>query len=674
VTTAIPDPRPAQVAIDIGGTFTDILVSDGATIVAKKVPSTPDSPATAVMAALLTAEAGLEMVNFFVHGQTVGLNAFLERKGVRVLLLMTEGASDSYTIARHDRKELWALRYRKPARLVPRRDVHEVHERLHADGTIEIQLDRRSLDPVIDKIAADQISSVAVCLLHSYLNPVHEIAVGHALQERFPNLAVTLSHEVAREWREYERASTAVLNAYIAPSVQTYLSTLVEQLERVDIKTPPMIMQSSGGVTTVSAVRERPVKTLMSGPVGGTVGGEVLARIIGRPNLLCVDMGGTSFDLSLIVQGRPRVTTEVELQGLPALVPMIDIRTIGAGGGSIAWIEAGGLRVGPASAGANPGPACYGRGGTEPTVTDANLLLGRISADRFADATLQLDVDASARAIAPLARCLDLDETRLAAGIISIINARMADAMRAITVGQGIDPREFSLVVYGGGGPAHAASLMAELDMPEAIIPANPGTFSAWGMLQSHRRYDLSAPFYANVETVDRDSLESIFTELQHEGETFFAANSLGIPTVDRAADVRYVGQEYTLQVDAKGGPGELVAQFHRAHQARFGHSRPAAPVEIVNLRVALSSKGISTLSEQADDLTAEPVNTRLRMVFFVEDWVSTQIIARATLPVGHEVSGPAVIEEQTSTTIVPPGFRAVVDQTRNLILTRSDV
>ena len=386
-----------RVAMDIGGTFTDFVSLDGGegAVSSGKVLTTPANPADGVLDGLRQFVPELTGIEFLVHGTTVGLNAFLERKGTRLLLVMTEGLRDAYSIARHDRKELYTLRYHKPERLVPRRDVIEVGERLRWDGSVEKPLDPASLDVLVARIRDERVEAVAICLIHAYVNPVHELELRDRLRAEFPDLSITLSHEIAREWREYERASSATLNAYIAPRVERYIGTLERELQALAVASPLYVMQSNGGITTARRARAEPIQTLLSGPVGGTIGGAALARATGRRNLLCVDMGGTSFDLSLVVDGQPTVSTETELEGLPVLMPLVDIHTIGAGGGSLAWLEAGGLRVGPQSAGSDPGPACYGRGGTQPTVTDANLFLGRLDSGYFLGGRMGLDEDAA---------------------------------------------------------------------------------------------------------------------------------------------------------------------------------------------------------------------------------------------------------------------------------------
>ncbi|HVV57338.1 MAG TPA: hydantoinase/oxoprolinase family protein [Gaiellaceae bacterium] len=665
-----------RVAMDIGGTFTDlVVVEDEQRTYPGKVLSTPGNPADGVIHGLESFVPDLTAIDFIVHGTTVGLNAFLERKGTRVLLLMTEGLRDAYSIARHDRKELYTLRYRKPQRLVPRRDVLEVRERLRWDGSVEIPLDESSLDPVIQRIQAEGIAAVAVCLVHSYVNPEHELRVRDALVRACPDLSVTLSHEIAREWREYERSSSAVLNAYIAPPVERYLDALQKELDERDVSPTLYVMQSNGGVTTARTARDQPIQTLLSGPVGGTIGGAALARATGRPNLLCVDMGGTSFDLSLIVGGSPSVSTEAELEGLPVLLSLVDIHTIGAGGGSLAWLEAGGLRVGPQSAGADPGPACYGRGGTEPTVTDANLFLGRLDPHHFLGGRMSLDTDASARALRSVGAQLGLDDTSFAEGILQIVNAKMADAMRTITVRQGIDPREYSLVAFGGAGPMHAVWLAEELDIAEVVVPWSPGTFSAWGMLQTDMRHDVVRSFFSPLAATTADAVASVYGELEEEAARLLAAEGVeeAARYAVRSADMRYVGQEYTVAVTVGGRVdlAEIEASFHEAHAVRYGHAAPGEQVELVNLRLAAMGRlGGRPAPFRSPDGSADLVLGRRPVVFGGEQH-DTAVLARELLPAGWSHRGPIIVEELSATTVVPPGYAAKVDDHGNLLIGR---
>lgn len=664
-----------RVAMDIGGTFTDFVVvdDDRQQTSAGKTSTTPAGPEQGVLEGLSQQVEKPERISFIVHGTTVGLNAFLERRGTRVLLLMTEGLRDAYSIARHDRKELYTLRYRKPKRLVPRHDVYEVDERLRWDGSVEKELDASSLQPLISSVRREGIEAVAVCLVHAYRNPDHELRVREMLERECPGLSVSLSHEIAREWREYERASTAVLNAYVAPRVEGYLRNLEDELSNLGVQAQLHVMQSNGGITTALKARRQPVQTLLSGPVGGTIGGAALSRLTGRPNLLCVDMGGTSFDLSLIVDGRPTVSSETELQGLPVLMPLVDIHTIGAGGGSIAWLEAGGLRVGPQSAGAVPGPACYGRGGTEPTVTDANLFLGRLDPDYFLGGRMKLDEAAAAAALQPIAGELSLDETALAEGILAIVNANMADAMRTITVKQGIDPRDYSLVAFGGAGPMHAVWLAEELEIGEVIVPWSPGTFSAWGMLQTDMRHDVVRSFYRPLAELQAQEVTDVFVELEVEGAELLAEEEVGGEEqyFARSADMRYVGQEYSVNVAVGAGIdlGEIDAAFHDAHRIRYGHATPGAPVEFVNLRVAAFGRIAGRAApfqppeRGADSLLAT------RSAVFDGAAHETAVLLRDRLSPGDRHQGPVVVEEAGSTIVVPPGYRVEVDQHGNLLI-----
>lgn len=666
-----------RVAMDIGGTFTDFVVVDEAagSTYSGKVLTTPANPAEGVLTGLEQFVPELRGIEFLVHGTTVGLNSFLERKGTRVLLLMTAGLRDSYSIARHDRKELYALQYRKPKRLVPRRDVLEVTERLRFDGSVETPLDEESLQPIVERIRSEGVEAVAVCLVHAFTNPEHELRVREVLERECPGLSVTLSHEIAREWREYERASSAVLNAYIAPRVEGYLETLEEELGAREVGATLYVMQSNGGITTARKAREQPIQTLLSGPVGGTIGGAALSRSTDRPNLLCIDMGGTSFDLSLIVDGRPSVSMETELEGLPVLMSLVDIHTIGAGGGSLAWLEAGGLRVGPQSAGADPGPACYGRGGTQPTVTDANLFLGRLDPGYFLGGRMSLDEEAAQSALHSIGLQVGLDDVAFAEGMLAIINARMADAMRTITVKQGIDPREYSLVAFGGAGPMHAVWLAEELEIREVIVPWSPGTFSAWGMLQTDMRHDVVLAFYRPIAELEAADVTAVFSQLEQEGSALLEHE--GVAMGDRysagSADMRYVGQEYTVNVPvgAEIALDTIEHDFHEAHRIRYGHSTPGAPVEFVNLRLAAMGRigeGQAPFKVPAEE--HDPLLGR-RLVIFASAPHETAVLLRDHLRPGARHEGPVVIEEESSTTVVPPGYAVDVDGLANLLVTK---
>ncbi|MEO0561998.1 MAG: hydantoinase/oxoprolinase family protein [Chloroflexota bacterium] len=664
-----------RVSADIGGTFTDIVVSEveNNTTRTGKVLTTPTNPAEGVMQGVTEMIGDAAAMDFFVHGTTVGLNAFLERKGKRVLLIMNEGLRDAYTIARGDRKTLYELQYSKPELLVPRRDVHEVRGRLRWDGSEMVPLNESDFDSIIEKVRAEGIESIAVCFVHAFTNPAHELQAKEILTKALPDVSVSVSHELAREWREYERASTAVMNSYIAPIVQRYLKSLEENLSDSGLSIPVHIMQSNGGVTRAETAREQPIHTLLSGPVGGTIGGAALAEQIGRPNLLCVDMGGTSFDMSLIVDGKPSISNEAELEGLPLLLSLVEIHTIGAGGGSVAWLEAGALRVGPHSAGADPGPACYGKGGTQPTVTDANLFLGRIGRNAKLGGWMELDFGATESAIHGIAEQLGLGDVELAEGILAIINAKMADAIRTITIQQGIDPRDFAIVAFGGAGSMHAVWLARELDIPEVIVPWSPGTFSAWGMLQTDIRRDLTANFFKQVATITNEDVAEVLDQLSGEGRELLFAEKVSEEDIafEFSADMRYIGQEYFVNVPIMQ-PIDLAAieeSFHNAHATRYGHSTPGAPVEFVNLRVGAIGKldtkaGAFTPNEQAGDPVIET-----RAIIFDGESIDTQVLDRDAIPVGSVYKGPLVIDENSATTVIPPGYDLHIDDFGNLII-----
>ncbi|MEQ8514183.1 MAG: hydantoinase/oxoprolinase family protein [Chromatocurvus sp.] len=666
-----------HVSADIGGTFTDIVIepSDGPVFV-NKVPTTRENPAMGVLNGICAVVPNLADIEYFVHGTTVGLNAFLERRGERVLLVATAGAGDSYVIARGNRNSLYDLRYRKPSQLVTRRDVHEVRGRLAWDGREIEPLNEADFAPIIDKVKAEGINAVAVCLLHSYAYPAHELRAREILKAALPGVSVSLSHDIAREWREYERASSAVMNAYVAPVVERYLLSLQEELRERGMHAGVHIMQSSGGVTTADTAREKPVYTLLSGPVGGTIAGAALSQRCGRPNLLCVDMGGTSFDLSLVVDGEASTTLETELEGLPLLMSIVDIQTIGTGGGSIAWMDNAAVRVGPHSAGSVPGPACYGNGGTQPTVTDANLYLGRLGAQSLLSGDMSLDADAAAAALEGLAGQAGMEAVAFAEGILAISNAAMADAMRTITVKEGVDPRDFTLVAFGGAGPMAAVFLAEELDIGEVLIPRFPGTFSAWGMLQTDLRHDLTASFFRAAAGVELAELEEHFTGLEDEGRD--AVVQEGIPkervSFQRSADMRYTGQEYTinLALPASLDMASLADGFHAAHKQRYGHASPGAPIEFVNLRVAAIGE-IGKYPEHAHVASGDGDDAvgGERQAVFRGARSKTPVLLRDRMPPGYQLNGPAIIEEQSATTVVPDGWQITVDDDSNLILTR---
>jgi N-methylhydantoinase A len=670
-----------RVSMDIGGTFTDVVAYEEETglYAAGKSSTTPHDLTEGVLAGLHQVVDSAREIGFTVHGTTQGLNAFLQRRGERVLLLATRGAGDVYHIARGNRTRLYDVHFRKPSPLVPRSDIVEIGGRLNYAGAELEPLDADAVRAAARRAREEGFGSIAIGFLFSYLNPEHELAAEQILQEELGDFAISLSHRVAREWREYERTSSAVLDAYTSPVIRRYLDRLERELVEQGLEVPLHVMQSNGGIVTARSTRQLSLQTLLSGPVGGTMGGVALARILDRPNLVCIDMGGTSFDVSLVVEGKPDVSSEASLEGFPLLMSVVNIHTIGAGGGSIAYDEAGGLRVGPESAGAEPGPACYGRGGTSPTVTDANVILGRVDLDWFAGGQMTLDIAAARTAVATLGAELGLETLELAEGICDVINAKMAQAIRTLTVEKGIEPRDFTLVAFGGAGPMHAAFLAQELEIGEVLVPPYPGAFSAWGMLETEIRKDFSRAYFVPLSLLDHADLAETMAALEAEGLEALAAEGIGRETgrVEHALDMRYVGQEYTLTIPVEWADepastafDEAVAgRFHIAHNTRFGHSNPGAPIELVVVR-ATALGDLGRIDRQRSPLEADPsYAVAERQVVFGRRERTTSIVRRDDLVPGATVPGPAVIVEQTATTVVPPGCTARVDEVGTLLI-----
>ena len=676
-----------RVSMDIGGTFTDIVAYDlhAGTYAATKASTTPGNLSAGVIAGLESIVDDLSDIDFLVHGTTQGLNAFLERRGVPVLLLATDGVEDTYHIARGPRLELYNAKYRKPIPLIERKDVIGVGGRLDAQGHEIRPLDEVAVRQAGRRAAAEGYGAVAVAFLFSYKNPVHELRAREILLEELgENFTVSLSHEAAKEWREYERTSSAVVDAYTGPVVRNYLLDLENKLADRGVEAPLHIMQSSGGVLTAESARKRPLQTLLSGPVGGAMGDVELAEVSGKRNLIGVDMGGTSFDVSLVVDGHPDVSTEAHLEGLPMLMSVVNIHTVGAGGGSVAWLEAGGLRVGPRSAGATPGPACYGRGGTEPTVTDANLVLGRVDPDWFAGGKVTLDRQAARTAIATIGDQLGLDPIAMAEGICDVANSQMAQAIRTITISRGIEPRDFTLVAFGGAGPMHAVFLAKELGIPETVVPRFPGAFSAWGMLQTNIRKDFSEPYFYLDEDIDAAHMAGVLRSMEIEGLSSLVSE--GVPEESRrttaSVDVRYQSQEFTLNVILKSSDepesadfvANLAGRFSTMYHERYGHSNLGAPIEIVALRV--QAVGDLGRLEAPRFGTAENPQFKhvIRPVVFDQVEHNTTVVRRDDLAAGHAFEGPAIIVEQTATTVVPPGFDVKVDEFGSLVIRIQEV
>lgn len=654
-------PEDVRAGIDIGGTFTDVVIYDevSGSYQAVKVPTTAGDLSRGVVDGLAALLPSFEPVSYAVHGTTAGLNAVLERRGERVMLIATEGVGDSYLIARGNRRSLYDIHYRRPRPLVPRSDIVEVGGRLDSRGEELVPLAEDQIRAAGERYREEGFGAIAVCLLFSFINPDHELRVAEVLRETVGDASITLSHQVSRQWREYERTSSAVMEAYVAPTIKRYVAGLGEVMKERGLKVPVHVMQSSGGVMTAKGAAASPLQTLLSGPTGGAIGGAALARELGRPNLILVDMGGTSFDVSLVVDGQADVDNDTELEGHALLMPVVKIHTVGAGGGSVAYLEAGGLRVGPRSAGADPGPACYGRGGLEPTVTDANAYLGRLVPEGFAGGRMSLDLGEAERALARVAEPLGMDLRALAEGMLAIVNARMAQAIRTITVEKGVELRDFSLVAFGGAGPMHAAFLARELEIEEVLVPPLPGAFSAWGLLQSGIRQDVVRPFFRPLGNLDLTELGGGLDAMSAEAREGLVAD--GLPDRElqfkASADVRYVGQEYAVPTSLDPRPAstkELMERFEDSHRRRYGHANQGAAIEMVALRLtALADLGAPGIA--ATEAGGEAGGGRPTTAVFDGDQRKVTVLRRDELSPGPQLSGPIIVEEATTTVVVPP-------------------
>ncbi|MBG0764383.1 MAG: hydantoinase/oxoprolinase family protein [Tissierellales bacterium] len=670
-----------RISVDIGGTFTDFIFFDKSTGEFKegKVLTTPNNLSEAIINGIDMEIKDYSDIDFFVHGTTTGLNAFLERKGVNVAIVTTKGFRDVYELARGDRPEMYDRFYKKPKPLVERNDIYEVEERVSYDGEIIKKLNKESVETVIQEIKKKGYDSVVVCLINSYIFTKHEEEVKEIFNQFIPSIPITMSHDIAREWREYERTSTATINAYISPIVERYIKKLESEMKEKNYNDTIHIMQSNGGIMTSEVAKEKPILTLMSGPVGGAIGKNSLYETLGYKNLIGIDMGGTSFDVSMLIDGKPDLSTETYLEGFPILSPMVNIYTIGAGGGSLVSFEGNGLRVGPESAGSNPGPACYGKGGNKATVTDANLILGRIDADNFLGGRMNLDVKASQNSLQDVAKKINLNIEETAEGVIRIANANMAGIIRQITVRKGIDPREFAIVAFGGAGPMHAVEIAEELGVNTIIVPEMPGTYSAWGMHQCDIRQDSVRTYRSNLDNMDINNIKSLYKEMEKEVSEILVKQNIEKNKIQykKTIDMRYVGQDYTLNVDftddeiTNSSIDNLKKAYNEFHQQIYGHHNPSGEIETVNIRLA----GIG-LIDRIERVKAEEKETqvnpyKVNKVVFNKKKYETGIYQRDHLEPGTVIHGPAIIEELSSTTVVPPEYGVKVDGYNNIIIKR---
>ena len=673
-----------RIAVDVGGTFTDVIVLDEKThtLRLEKVETTPQNPASGVLHGFQKADATLGEIDYFVHGTTLGLNALLTRTGARVAIVTTKGFGDIYELGRTSRDPMYDLKYRKPTPLVPRYLVFAVEERSNFQGNVLTPFNRKDAANVARQIREQAVDSVAVCFLHSYANPSHELAMEEVLSRECPEVLVTLSHRLSREYREYERTSTTVIDAYIKPLIRGYLDKLDGALRNGGFRGHFLLTRSGGGAMTATSAKEQPVHSVLSGPAGGVIGAGYLSHLIGYKNLITLDMGGTSLDTSLVVNGQITVENEAVFESLPIAIPTIDIKTIGAGGGSIGWIDEGGhLQVGPQSAGAVPGPACYRKGGQQPTFTDAALIVGYLDPHNFLGGEIQLDPSLARKAIQQhLAEQLNMSLHQAAAGILRISEAKITGAIREISIERGFHPKDFAVLAFGGGGGFVATGVARELGAPRAIVPPGPANFSALGMLMVDVVHDFAQTYVTGLENADVLAVNDIYSGLMQRGQEALAQDGFRATerTFVRSAELRYQGQEHTINLPIQGQNlttddiVKIADDFNQAHYMHYGH-RMDDPVEIVTLRVrAIGLLARPPLPKIATGTgKADKARKGRRSVYQpgLDTHVDYAVYDRGLLLGSDRIDGPAIIEEPSATTVIPAGDVMVVGEYGELVI-----
>lgn len=680
--------KGSRLAADIGGTFTDVAYFDptNGELSLGKALSTPGRMVDGIASGVSKAGASFGLAETFLHGSTVAINTLLERKGARTALLITEGFRDIYEIGRINRPDAYNLFFRKHVPLVERRLRYEVRERLTAEGEVDTPLDEAGVHQICDRMVEEGIEAVAILLLHCYANPAHELAVKAIVQQRLPHAFVTASHELSQEYREFERCSTTVANAFVGPIVSRYVSQIDSHLHQAGFGGKFLIVQSTGGLYESHQAQHQCVRMLESGPAAGVIGAHALCRALGLRDAVAFDMGGTTAKAG-VIHDDTVMTTNLAMvggynEGLPIQIPLVDVFEVGTGGGSIAEVDLGGaLRVGPRSAGAEPGPACYGHGGSFATVTDANLALGRLDPDNFLGGEMPLDASAAAEAIhTNIAAPLGLDTVAAAEGILQIAVTKMSYAVKGVSTERGFDAAAFPMIAYGGAGPLHASAIGREIGIRHLIIPRAPGHFCAFGMLHSDLRYDNVRTTFRKLEELDFDELEQALAELAALGHRSLDESRVRTANVkvDYAADMRYVGQEHSVTMDITTSMltardrAALKARFDDVHQFRYGTCAPAEKVEIVTLRatvIGVMDKPPMERIPQGDAAPPAEARRGARNVYFSETGkaVPTAVFDRARLLAGNRISGPALVEEHASTTVVLPGDELEVDTYGNL-------
>ncbi|WJR69119.1 hydantoinase/oxoprolinase family protein [Neorhizobium sp. CSC1952] len=677
------------VGIDIGGTFTDLVGYVDGKIVTSKTSTVPADPTQGIARSLELANCDPNTLNEILHGSTIAINTVLERKGARTALITTAGFRDVYAIGRSNRIQAFNLFFKRPQPLVPRSLTFEIPERILASGEVLEALDEKALAGIISEIEAGGVESVAVCLLHSWANPSHERRVGEILRRALPNVFVTLSHEILREYREYERSSTTALNAFVGPRVEGYLKRLETYLRSGAFGGKIHIMRSNGGVMSIGQAQEQPVSMMESGPVAGMIGAGRLAKMLGLKRCIGFDMGGTTAKSSLITDGAPAIETGYvigeEADGQPMQLPVVNIVEVGAGGGSIAWVDnAGGLHVGPQSVGADPGPACYGKGADLPVVTDADLILGRINPQRFLNGGMPLDKAASERAMMnKVGTQLGLNAVEAALGVAKIADTSMSLSVRAVSIHKGIDPRDTAMIAFGGAGPLHAIAIAREIYIPQVIIPKLPGTFSALGMLMASWRQDFVQTFIGRVGELTEEAVNKVYQELVASAREQMKRDGISETEADYRffADLRYAGQEHAISIPIEstaqlfGDTGEVRKRFDAEHDRRYSQSAPTEALEVVSLRLVLTAARTDNVAEEWLSRPWEPeaeaeVGSRDVVFDDASKPLKTAIYWRPALPAGFKLTGPAVIEEPNSTILIHPGDEVVVHEAGHLLVT----
>ena len=669
-----------RVGIEVGGTFTDLVMSDGKNIKTAKVPSTPASPDEGAMLAIKAAGLKLDEISELIHGSTVATNSVLERKGGRVCFFVTQGTIDLLLIQRHDRRAIYDLQYQKPSPVVPRHHTYEINERIAADGKIVTDLDSEVTSNLVkDILEQEKFDSVAICFLHSYLNPIHERALSDIISALYPEMPITCSCDVAREFREYERASTTTLAAYVQPVVAGYINRFSEELARKGFQGKFSIMQSNGGRMPAAAITKNAITALFSGPAAGVVGAIRGKGSTPYTDIITLDMGGTSTDVALVSNDQAELTPMTMIDGLPVKTPVVDIVTVGAGGGSIAWVDDGGLlRVGPQSAGATPGPACYGRGGKLPTVTDAHLVRGTLQADSFLGGKMSVDLAAASHVIGEIAKKFNVELAEMADNIIRVAEANIVRAIQQVSTERGSDPREFALVPYGGAGPLHAARVAEDLNIDTVVVPPNAGVLSASGLLLSDYVYYRTQTKRLLLNEKNLNSIKSNISSLTTEAKEYLM--KLGIQTnkkIETSLEMRYVGQAFEVPVkltetDVRNISLTLLQKrFTEAHHKIFEFSKPEGdPVEIISIRVGAGEKTPEfAVQHDNEDIDIDP---NISKVDIVERGIlsETTTLSRTDLT-GRTVSGPVLVRDENSTVYVPFGWQVRLDDFYNIVLKR---